>query len=356
MKEIIKDEFKDYKTKFSIYGNDPVVNGVIEGNNPGKIFMKSGIEGSYGVLWAMNEQVYFFAGNVPDNSPERDDMKRFIVEKIFKDALKNEENYFQTFFKQREWEEYFLDEFKEYLPFTVDKKVLHLESNHKADDWRVKIPEGYSVGLIDERNYEIIDDGDDRLFKDWWYDYASFTDKGLGTCVYEGDKAISCCFSCFAGAGAYETGAVTLPEYMNRGFCTLAANLYVEESLKKGIKPIWTCSESNVASLKTALRVGFSIFESKKYYMFALDETERYFDAAWFNYFESGNPSKAVHYLQKGMEKNVPESKGFHIFCARLFAANGDFEKAGRHLDFVRQKWNLNEEDKEIEEFKSMNL
>lgn len=354
MREIENHQFTKAEKHFPEMKSDPVLNGVLEGNNPGLIFISQG-SSDYSIVWAKNEQVYFFGGEAPSNFHE---IKDLFENRIFKEALENEEEYFQTSLKSPEWEKFYFQNFSDYLPFSVRKKVYRANKHkvYRNHNWRNSIPEFMTVDSIDETAFNEIDDGEGRLFKKWWYDYASFLDKGTGTCVYVNGKAVSCCFSCFAGAGSYEIGAVTLPEFRRKGLCSLAANLFVEKSFSKGVHPRWTCSENNTASVKTALRSGFEEVETVDYHIFSLIECNRYFDAAWFNSCVNKNHPAAVDYLERGMEIEKPDSKRFHIFCAKVYAAAGKINEAKKHLYVLSYREELEKDDILFDEFSESGL
>ena len=54
-----------------------------------------------------------------------------------------------------------------------------------------------------------------------------------------------------------EIGVVTDEAYRNRGYSTAAASLVVQSLQSQGRDPLWSCGESNVASLAVAHKLGF---------------------------------------------------------------------------------------------------
>lgn len=54
-----------------------------------------------------------------------------------------------------------------------------------------------------------------------------------------------------------EIGVVTLAAHRQRGYATAAASLLVQQLSARGRTPLWSCGESNVASIATARRLGF---------------------------------------------------------------------------------------------------
>ena len=61
-----------------------------------------------------------------------------------------------------------------------------------------------------------------------------------------------------SATGRYaEIGVVTLAKYRQRGYASAAASLLVQQLLAQGRIPLWSCGESNAASIATAQKIGF---------------------------------------------------------------------------------------------------
>ena len=56
-----------------------------------------------------------------------------------------------------------------------------------------------------------------------------------------------------------EIGAVTHEDYRNQGLSTIVCNKLIQDCIKKGLNPIWTCDTNNIASRKVAERQGMEV-------------------------------------------------------------------------------------------------
>ena len=52
-------------------------------------------------------------------------------------------------------------------------------------------------------------------------------------------------------------GVVTVPEFRRKGLSELTCTAFIEESLARGIQPVWECEVRNVASKSLAEKLGF---------------------------------------------------------------------------------------------------
>lgn len=99
-------------------------------------------------------------------------------------------------------------------------------------------------------------------FKEMSQRYGSlenFLSLGTGYALYQGEQVISEAFIAFQGRNYAEISVITHPDYRHQNAATQVASHLVEDCIKKGLTPIWSCDANNMASLKTALKVGFHI-------------------------------------------------------------------------------------------------
>ncbi|MDR2687979.1 MAG: GNAT family N-acetyltransferase [Oscillospiraceae bacterium] len=57
-----------------------------------------------------------------------------------------------------------------------------------------------------------------------------------------------------------EPGIMTLPEFRRKGYAAAACAAFIEEQLRRGLSPIWTCAMDNEASAGLAQHLGYKPF------------------------------------------------------------------------------------------------
>lgn len=95
----------------------------------------------------------------------------------------------------------------------------------------------------------------------------NFLSKGFGFIVRDGDIVVSEVFAAFIGNGACELGAVSHPEYRDKGLTTLLLQRVYNECARRGLRVVASCDVANVTSFLTCSRwIG-----SPKYYVYLVN-------------------------------------------------------------------------------------
>ena len=90
-----------------------------------------------------------------------------------------------------------------------------------------------------------------------WASDAQFLRSGFGCCILDGETAAACAFSAAVTAQAADIGLETQEAYRRRGLAACAAAAVMREAVRRGKAPVWACSTANIASAKTAQKLGF---------------------------------------------------------------------------------------------------
>ncbi|PQP88601.1 hypothetical protein CPT76_09760 [Paenibacillus sp. AR247] len=73
----------------------------------------------------------------------------------------------------------------------------------------------------------------------------------------ENSEVIGVCYSSFVTKERHAVGIETIPQHYQRGVGSNLASLVVNDIVQNGYTCYWDCSQSNEASKKIALRLGF---------------------------------------------------------------------------------------------------
>ena len=263
-----KNEYNKVLPLFSDFPGHPVIHGVIEGNNPGRIWVDDVANPRRAFLWAMFEQDFFLAGKASDKE-FNSLLNKWILEEVVKEAQANNEKSFSLILCNKEWEEKVstILSGREYTIDYTNCYELNHEKFRKHFNWREKVTGNLVMREVDEELFLRVKDDGGIPFKNWWYSYKDFKAKGLGFTLMKEDVLVSTCFACFVGANAVEIGILTHPENHRKGYATLTAAALIEKCLEKGLNPIWHTGKNNIPSNKLALKLGYEkISELKKYF------------------------------------------------------------------------------------------
>ena len=93
-----------------------------------------------------------------------------------------------------------------------------------------------------------------------------FLERGFGfALVNEQGFSVAQAYGVFIGDGTCEIGVVTHPDHRGKGYILYPVIATIQECLARNLTPVWSCNSENIASLKTAHKLGFII---KRHYIF----------------------------------------------------------------------------------------
>ena len=85
-----------------------------------------------------------------------------------------------------------------------------------------------------------------------------FFRSNFGFCALDGQKLIGWCLAEYHYQGRYELGIETIQAYQRQGIATYVASAVIKQVFAEGATEIgWHCWASNIASIATALKLGF---------------------------------------------------------------------------------------------------
>ncbi|MEH7234587.1 GNAT family N-acetyltransferase [Bacillus sp. JJ1562] len=248
------------KVKPLLHGleNHPVINGVINSNNLGEIYVDNQNLPKTAFIWAKNE-MFYLCGKV-DDQKFNSELEDYIASVIRDEALPEEDTLNLEIYPNHEWNRSVESIFTrvslqtgERVPF-----IFHKEWFNPNDP--KEIPDGYEVKLI---NKELIEWDESHIVKNeimkfWGESLESFFQKGFGYTVVQGSTIIGTCLSVFVSKNEYEIGINTYDSsHRGKGLATAMARAFIKECLSRGGNPHWTTESFRKDSIVIAKKVGF---------------------------------------------------------------------------------------------------
>jgi RimJ/RimL family protein N-acetyltransferase len=127
------------------------------------------------------------------------------------------------------------------LPFNQERFGIHT-------GWRERIPTGFTLSQVTESMAE----KDPALLPLVMEETGRF-----GTCLLKDGEIASICSAVAVGRGEVEIDISTQEAYQGQGLATLTACAFIEESLARNLKPVWSCWPFRTASYALAKKLGF---------------------------------------------------------------------------------------------------
>lgn len=105
----------------------------------------------------------------------------------------------------------------------------------------------------------------------FWKDIDKFFERGKGYCIVHDNHIAAWAFSAAISSKEIDIGIETDKDYRNRGLAAIVANRMIQYAVEEGKAPVWACHYQNIASKRTAEKIGFvktaecSIIKRKEY-------------------------------------------------------------------------------------------
>ena len=135
----------------------------------------------------------------------------------------------------------------------VEKRYFFELAQDKSGD--IILPENFVIKPIDSSILPRLDGRIKPSFS--WESDESFLQKGVGFCAMYGDTPAAWAFSAAVSDCEIDIGVETLEGFRGKGLAAAVACKMVDFALSIGKKPVWACHSENIASRKTAEKIGF---------------------------------------------------------------------------------------------------
>lgn len=259
--ELAKKDYANIRPLLKNYNLEthPVINGVIDGNNLGRIFVDDYEEAKSVLIWAKMEMFYLIGE--ADNETFNSNIELFIVNKIKPEALTIGDTDFNLeAYPVEKWEPILEKKFRiafyngYRVPF-IFKENLFLNYANRPKEYHA----GYELHPL---NYEIISLDNEGIIQNeilkFWESLNQFYLKGIGYCVINNNQVIGTCISVFVASNEYEIGINTYStQHRGKGLATRMAREFIQECLARGGTPHWTTEDFRKDSIAIAEKMGF---------------------------------------------------------------------------------------------------
>ncbi|NIK76651.1 hypothetical protein FHS15_001776 [Paenibacillus castaneae] len=239
------------------------VKAVIEGVNPGRVFVDNSDSPATGLIWLGNNDGFFFIGD-EQNNRFNDEINNIIDHVIIPEAKKLQLNCFIGIGNHQRWNKTFEKIFEHRQVETWNQKVYKLEKSNYKSNAEPSIKPDYTILKINEALYINNDNSLENIeflhskILGFWSSPESFFNKGIGYCVVYDNSIVSVCYSGFVAGNVHCMDIETLETHQGNRLALKIAHYVVKECLEKGIVAYWDCMESNKPSKAVSENIGFT--------------------------------------------------------------------------------------------------
>lgn len=273
--ELKKSDF--YKCKGLVNDKGHLeVKAVIEGVNPGRIFVDNLVSPNSGLIWLSSNNGFFFIGN-EKNGEFNKAINDLIDKVIVPEAKKVQLSSFDGIGNHQKWNKIIEEVFEHRKLVSLNQRVYTLQkSNYKGNN-EPEIEKDYTVLKISEilyesniKSYDNIDFLQSKILE-FWSSLDSFLNKGFGYCIVYNNKIVSVCFSGYVYENVHCIDIETLEGYRGNKLALKIAHTFVKDCLANDIVPYWDCMEVNKPSIAIVENIGFKIGFNYVFYNFSFE-------------------------------------------------------------------------------------
>ncbi len=259
--ELKKSEF--YKCQELLYEHGQLeAKAVIEGVNPGRVFVDDFELPTSGLIWLGNNDGFIFIGN-EKNDQFNNNLNNFIDHTIIPEARKVELNWFEGIGNHRKWNETIEKVLKDRKLGSWNQRVYTLQKDNFKGNNEIEVEEGYKAVKISKALYEnkesTIRNSEflQASILEFWSSSERFFSRGIGYCMIYKNEIVSICFSGFVAGNIHAVSIETLEAHRGKKLAQKLAESFVKDCLNNHITPYWDCMESNKPSIAVAENLGF---------------------------------------------------------------------------------------------------
>jgi len=242
----------------------PVVNAIVEGNSPGRIFVDA--RDNPQSAFILTNCGYSYLAGKADNAAFNASLSTLLAESLLSEIAHSEDPTLILYPLSPGWDDKISVLIKNHTPIKLYRRTFTFDpAKFAALIEHCTPPKGFELCALTQ---SLLNKNTGDAFT--WISPAYFLEHGIGFYLLDGDTVASKCHSVFIGAGMIEIGVNTAEAYRRRGLATITASALIEHGLERGVTPNWECWWDNEASAALAQKLGFEHKEDHPVYYLEL--------------------------------------------------------------------------------------
>lgn len=247
----VLDKERYYKIKIIVskeYANIEV-KAVLEGSNPGKVFVGDVESPDCALVWVEPAEGYYFVGK-PDSPGFLQQVRGFISS-----GLSNNFGRFEFSGDSKSWD-VVLERFFATEGLTKSKQCVYHLNNNMWEYMNPRLGKEFVLKEIDERlltnsKFENIGVLKQELLRRWGHNY--FYADSIGYCVVNQENKIVCyCLVGYKYENCVSLGVKTCNSFRQMGLADCAVDAVLRKCVNLKRRVYWDCMETNTASRRLA--------------------------------------------------------------------------------------------------------
>ena len=257
----ISQQDKSLAEKIVNVNSDMMYAGIVSGNNAGEIWADDILNPAFCMIWSEYLEGFHFMGSRYDHI-DMTKLQTFIQGTIIQFLKSKNIDYFEFSCDSKAWmpmicemlSGHELSRAKQYVYKLANKSKLNID---------IMLPVGYDVFEINENfvdkfehmeNYEEIQCDIIKV----WGSMTKFTELGKGYVATRNNSICSIALTRFFYKDIHSIGVETYDPHKKKGLSAFLSMILFKDIIGNGENIWWDCMESNIASQRTAEKVGLT--------------------------------------------------------------------------------------------------
>lgn len=323
--------FERIRPLFASKPNDPILNGIVQGHNNGRIYVNDLDSPSCALVWAEHE-IFYLIGEPQEDFVNA--LPAWIEEEIAPEGMRIGDNCFQVeLLPEANWQEVVEKRLELFLPKPYTRVTFTFDSDQYVKLPQEHVPEKVSVERL--TSALLAEEGLDDvrgMVGDFWRSEERFLQHGVGYVVRVEGKVACVCLTVYASDTDVEIGIETYyRSHRGRGFGRLAARAAIDECLRQSRTPHWKTEDFRLPSIRLAQKIGFTDMRTYTAYVFFYNEHDNLAFTAYHHLRYGHDLEAAEHFVQRA--QTIGDLKeGHHFLLACGYSLSGEVERAYEHM------------------------
>ena len=238
------------------------VKAIIEGINPGRVFVDNQNSPATGFVWLGNNDGFIFFGN-ENNLAFNLELNGFIEEVIKPEAAKVNLKWFEALGDHAGWHKSLEETFRHRPLGSWKQRVYQYSGILPIIPEATFLDSGYKVHKMDRHLY-----GNDRAANmevmvdkvlDSWSSMEEFFEHGIGYCATFDNRIVSTCFTVFTNGKVHAIAIETEKEHRGKKLGQQLTYHFIKACVEANKIAYWDCVERNKPSIAVAEACGFEM-------------------------------------------------------------------------------------------------
>ncbi|GGA37485.1 hypothetical protein GCM10007416_08000 [Kroppenstedtia guangzhouensis] len=317
---------------FYEHSRQPVLNGILAGNNKGRIFVDSPDRPACALVWA-EQEIFYLMGEPKETFVFA--LPAWIREVIAPEAERIADPFFQVeLMPEVKWRPIVERGLQEFIPKPYDRVTFTFDPKRYRKLPPVSVPADVRVEritreMLAEDSFAEVRDH----IADFWISPEIFIENGFGYAVLVGDEVVCSCLTAFGNETDVEIGINTYSRtHRGKGYAQLAARSFLDECLHQNRTPHWKTEDFRLPSIKLAEKVGFTNRRLYKAYMFLYNELDNLVFTAYHRLRYFKDLAEAKRFLDRACAYG--DLKNWHHFLLACgYSLAGETESSLKHME-----------------------